>query len=103
MATNEIQELNFAYLLLAQQLLEQDKDMAMFRLKIDSKMADLLLSLSAFQLSRLSRINQMLFRFCIDHEEQLEKLVNNEREQGLSQTHTSLLLAAKPPASPMAP
>ena len=95
MATTEIQELNFAYLLLAQQLLKKDKDMAMFRLKMNSKMADLLISLSGMQLSRLSRINQMLFRFCIDEEDQLEKLVNNEREQGLSQTHASLLLATK--------
>lgn len=99
MATNEIQELNFAYLLLAQQLLKKDKDVAMFRLKMNSKMADLLISLSGMQLSRLSRINQMLFRFCIDQEDLLEKLVNNERELGMAQAHTSLLLASKMTAS----
>lgn len=99
MVTNEIQELNFAYLLLAQQLLKKDKDVAMFRLKMNSKMADLLISLSGMQLSRLSRINQMLFRFCIDQEDLLEKLVNNERELGMAQAHTSLLLASKMTAS----
>ncbi|MGL6251740.1 MAG: flagellar transcriptional regulator FlhD, partial [Billgrantia desiderata] len=41
---DEIQELNLAYLLLAQRLLNDDRAAAMFRLKIDGETADLLSS-----------------------------------------------------------
>ncbi|MDT8398936.1 MAG: flagellar transcriptional regulator FlhD [Pseudomonadales bacterium] len=89
----EIHELNLTYLLLAQRLLNEDRVTAMFRLKLNENMADLLVSLSAKQLSRLSRVNQFLFRLGFDQAEQMMKLISDEREPGLAQTHTALLLS----------
>lgn len=91
---DEIQEINLSYLLLVQRMLSEDRTTAMFRLKIDESMADLLASLSVKQLSQLSRTNQLLCRLCFDEPEQLMKLTHNQREQGLSQTHASLLMAS---------
>ncbi|SOC18494.1 flagellar transcriptional activator FlhD [Alloalcanivorax xenomutans] len=91
---NEIQDLNLTYLLLAQRLLQEDYATAVFRLKIDEPMAEVLLSLSARQLSRLARTNQFLFRLGLDDAGQLQALTNHKREQGLEQTHAALLMTA---------
>ena len=92
---DEIQELNLAYLLLAQRLLGSDRAAAMFRLKIDDETADLLLSLSAAQLTRLARTQQLLCHFGFDSAEQLRRVVDNPRDNGLSQFHASLLMAGR--------
>ncbi|MCE8040027.1 flagellar transcriptional regulator FlhD [Halomonas sp. MCCC 1A11062] len=92
---DEIQELNLAYLLLAQRLLNDDRAAAMFRLKIDGETADLLLSLGAAQLTRLARTNQLLCHFGFEGAEQLRQVVDNPRDNGLSQFHASLLMAGR--------
>ena len=47
---DEIQDINLTYLLLAQRMLKEDFATALFRLKIDPAMAEVLTSLSARQL-----------------------------------------------------
>jgi flagellar transcriptional activator FlhD len=96
---DEIEELNLAYLLLAQRILHDDRTSAKFRLKVDDEMADLLLSLNARQLSRLSRSNQLLCHFGHENAEQLRHLTHNTRDQGLTQFHASLLMASRPSSS----
>lgn len=91
---DEIEELNLTYLLLAQRMLDADRVAAMFRLKIDEEMADLLLSLSSKQLARLSRTNQLLCHFGYQGAERLRQVVDNPRDQGLGCFHASLLMAS---------
>jgi len=93
----EIQELNLTYLLLAQRLLKEDKLSGMFRLKFSEEMADLLLSLSTRQLTQLSRTNQVLCTFSLDNAAQLARVLFNERDHGLTQTHAAMLLASAAP------
>jgi flagellar transcriptional activator FlhD len=93
---NEIEDLNLTYLLLAQRMLQCDQPSAMFRLKIDSDMAELLLSLSARQLAKLARSNQLLCRFGYDDAAQLRALTQHQREHDLSGFHSSLLMASSP-------
>ncbi|SDN88232.1 flagellar transcriptional activator FlhD [Halomonas shengliensis] len=92
--SEEIQELNLAYLLLAQRLIGADREEAMFRLKIDDATADLLEGLNARQLTRLSRTNQLLCHFGHAGAEQLRQVTDNPREQGLASLHASLLMAS---------
>ena len=92
---DEIHELNLTYLLLAQRLINEDRATAKFRLKIDDEMADLIQELNARQLTRLSRVNQLLCHFGHDSAEQLRQLTHNPREHGLAQFHTSLLMASR--------
>jgi len=94
MQTAEIHELNLTYLMLAQRLLRDDLDAAMFQLQVNRPMADLLLSLTSRQLARLAQVNQFLFRLRFEEAAQLAKLTDNEREQGLAKTHAALLLAS---------
>lgn len=94
MASQELQELNLTYLLLAQRLLTQDKEAAMLQLQLNEEIADLILSLPTLQLARLAKINQCLFSLRIRDAKQLEQLVCNERSRGMTQTHAALLLAS---------
>lgn len=96
---DDIHELNLAYLLLAQRLINEDRASARFRLKIDDEMADLIQELNARQLTRLSRVNQLLCHFGHGSAEQLRQLTHNPREQGLAQFHASLLMASRPAIS----
>lgn len=93
---DEIEELNLAYLLLAQRMLMADRVAAMFRLKIDEEMADLMLSLNSRQLARLARTNQLLCHFGYGSAEQLRCVVGNPRDQGQDRLHASLLMASAP-------
>lgn len=90
----EIQELNLAYLLLAQRLLGADRDEAIFRLKLNDEIADLIEGLNARQLTRLSRTNQLLCHFSLDSSDKLRQVTDNPREQGLGSLHAALLMAA---------
>ncbi|MBB3182890.1 flagellar transcriptional activator FlhD [Halomonas fontilapidosi] len=99
---SEIHEMNLAYLLLAQRLINEDRASARFRLKIDDEMADLIQELNARQLTRLSRVNQLLCHFGHDSAEHLRQLTHNPREQGLGPLHAALLMASRPAVSPAA-
>lgn len=90
---SEIQDINLSYLMLAQRLLKEDYATARFRLKLDDSMADVLTSASTKQLGQLARTNQFLFRICFESAEQMARLLGKKREQGLTQTHASLLMA----------
>lgn len=95
---DDIQELNLSYLLLAQKLLREDPVTAMFRLKLDPQTADLITSLTAKQVVRLSRTRQLLCRMVLGDASQLAVLTQGQREQGLEQIHAALLMAAVAPA-----
>ncbi len=91
---DDIQDLNLSYLLLAQRLLREDRATAMFRLKLGAEMAELLMDLSGKQLVQLARSNQLICRLAFEDAEQLTKVLNNQREQGLSRIHAALLMAS---------
>lgn len=91
---DEIHELNLTYLLLAQRMLKEDRATAMFRLKVDGEMADLLQSLSTAQLAKMARTSQLLFRPCLESASQLERMTGHSRGENLAQTHAAILLAS---------
>lgn len=91
---DEIQDINLAYLMLAQRLLKEDRATAKLRLKLDDEMADLLISLSAKQLTRLARVNQFLVRLSFDSAQQFACLLEEKRQPELTQIHTAILMAA---------
>ncbi len=92
---SEIRELNMTYLLLAKQLLSEDKEAGMFRLGMDEAMADYILSLTAKKLSQLSRTNQLLFTFRFDDASLLDASINSHRDYLSTPNHHTMLLASK--------
>lgn len=90
----DIQDLNLSYLLLAQTLLRKDRDVAIFRLKLSEHMADLLMQLSSKQMTQLARTNQLICRPIFEEAEGIARALDNSRELGMVEIHTSLLMAA---------
>jgi len=77
---NEIKELNLAYLMLAQQLIREDRDTAMFRLGISDEIADLLENLTPGQVLKMSGADMLLCRFRFDDRLLLGELSSHDRE-----------------------
>ncbi|HEY0287226.1 MAG TPA: flagellar transcriptional regulator FlhD [Pseudomonas sp.] len=90
----DIQDLNLSYLLLAQNLLRKDRDIAIFRLKLSEKMADLLTKLSSKQMTQLARVNQLICRPVFEETDRLSRVLGNSRELGMVEIHSALLMAA---------
>lgn len=93
---NEIKELNLAYLMLAQQMLRQDRDAAMFRLGISDEIAQMLEGLTPGQILKMSGANMLLCRFRFDDRLLLGLLSSHERESGTARLHATILVADKP-------
>jgi flagellar transcriptional activator FlhD len=93
---NEIKELNLAYLMLAQQLIREDRDAAMFRLGISEEIAEILENLTPGQVLRMSGVSMLLCRFRFDDGLLLGLLSSHEREPGMARLHAMILAADKP-------
>lgn len=94
-ATNEIGDLNLAYLLLAQRLVREDAVSAMFRLGMSRELADLLGNLSLSQIVKLSNSSLLLCRFRFDDHPILSALTNGSKNLSLQQAHTAILLSGQ--------
>lgn len=90
----DIQDLNLSYLLLAQNLLRKDREVAIFRLKLSENMADLLATLSSKQMTQLARVNQLICRPVFEETDHLSKVLGNSRELGMVKIHSALLMAS---------
>jgi flagellar transcriptional activator FlhD len=97
--TAEIREANLTYLMLAQNLIRKDKVEAQFRLGISEESADLLVTLSPAQLSKIASSNMLLCRFRMDDEvvwglltNQTARKVDNDATTRL---HASILMAGR--------
>lgn len=96
----EIREANLTYLMLAQQLIRQDKAQAAFRLGISEESAELIAALSAAQVLKLSSTNTLLCRFRADEDmvwglltsSHQPNRVGNDTTQRL---HASILMAGR--------
>jgi flagellar transcriptional activator FlhD len=86
--------LNLSYLLLAQNLLRKDREIAIFRLKLSEQMADLLTKLSSKQMTQLARVNQLICRPVFEETDRLSRVLGNARELGMVEIHSALLMAA---------
>ena len=97
---SSIRDTNLAYLILAQQMVRQDRATAIYRLGISVELADLIDTLSPAQIVRLASSNLMLVRLRFD--ETIAGLLSNlSKDRSLIQAHASILFAAQP-CEPMA-
>lgn len=92
---SEIRDANLNYLMLAQQMIRNDKATAIFRLGISKEIADLLEGLSNLQLLKLSASNMMLARFRFDDSSILGMLTNYTKERTQAAAHTAILMAGQ--------
>lgn len=95
----EIREANLTYLMLAQNLIRQDKAEAVFRLGINEDAAEIIASLSAAQVLKLASRNTLLCSFRVEDDlvwglltNHTPKKVGNEATNTL---HANILMASR--------
>ncbi|RKR06062.1 flagellar transcriptional activator FlhD [Kushneria sinocarnis] len=91
----DIRNVNLSYLLLVQRLINEDRALAMFRLKLSEQMADALGALPISELARLANTNQLLCHFSLTDPDMLATLTGSSRDQDLQRTHAAILLAGQ--------
>lgn len=97
----EIREANLTYLMLAQNLIRQDKAEAVFRLGLNEDSADLLATLSTAQVLKLASGNTLLCRFRVDDDMVWNLLTNHDTQQkkvgndATNRLHANILMAGR--------
>jgi flagellar transcriptional activator FlhD len=94
----EIKEANLTYLMLAQQLLREDKEAAMFRLGIGEDLAGILQSLTPAQVLKMASSNMLLCRFRCDDRLILGMLNGYSRDRMMATSHAAILMSGEPVA-----
>ena len=96
---DEIREANLTYLMLAQQMLREDRETAMYRLGLGADAADLIEALTAAQVSKLAASSTLLCRFRCDDRVILEMLAGYRNARTLGESHATILIAGMPAAT----
>jgi flagellar transcriptional activator FlhD len=95
----EIREANLTYLMLAQNLIRQDKAQALFRLGMSEEAADLVGALSPSQVMKIASSNMLLCRFRVDDEMVWSLLTNHSTNKvdndATTKLHASILMAGR--------
>lgn len=96
----EIREANLSYLMLAQQIIRQNKDEAVFRLGLNEESASMLAALSPAQVIKLASRNTLLARFRVDDEMVWGLLTNHDQptrinNDALNKIHANILMAGR--------
>jgi flagellar transcriptional activator FlhD len=97
---NEIREANMTYLMLAQNLIRQDKAEALFRLGMSEDAANLIGALSPAQIMKIASGNMLLCRFRVDDDVVWNLLTNHNvsnkvDNDATTKLHASILMAGK--------
>jgi flagellar transcriptional activator FlhD len=93
---DEIRDANLNYLLLAQSMIRDDREAAMYRLGISEDLADLLHTLSPAQLMKMASSSTLLCRFRYDDRLILDMLVSHSKDKQMARTHAAILGANRP-------
>lgn len=92
---SEIRDVNLSYLMIAQQMIRQDRAEAIFRLGISGEIADLISSLSNAQVLKMAGCNMMLSRFRFNDTTILATLLRDKAAG--SPVHASIIMASQAP------
>lgn len=96
---SEIREANMTYLMLAQNLIRQNKTEALFRLGMSEESADMIAALSPAQVMRIASTNMLLCRFRVDDEMVWNLLTNHSvtkvDNDATTKLHASILMAGR--------
>ena len=93
---SEIKDLNLAYLMLAQQMLSEDREGAMFKLGISEDVAEMLGNLTPGQILRMAGSAMLLCRFRFDDGLLMNLLSNHKLDPGAATMHATILAADRP-------
>ena len=96
--TGEIREANLTYLMLAQQMLREDRDSAMYRLGIGDDVAEIMEVLTPAQIAKMASSSVLLCRFRCDDRTVFELMAGHGRIPATNNAHAAILMTGKPAA-----
>ena len=100
MSTMQLQEgirdLNLTYLMLAQQMIKEDRPAAIFRLGLSQDLVDIIGGLTPAQVVRMAASNMLLCRFRFVEILLLNMVSSYSKDRMMSQAHAAILMAAQP-------
>jgi len=82
--------------MLAQQLLNADRESAMLKLGVGEDVADMIVKLSPGQILRMAAGDMLLCQFRFDDQLLLNLLSNHERDNQAARIHATILAAGQP-------
>ena len=92
---DEIREANLSYLLLAQQLVRENRLEASYRLGISTEVADIISDLSTAQILRIAGSNLLMCRFRFDDEVVWNLLTSHSKDRGANSMHAAVLMSGQ--------
>jgi flagellar transcriptional activator FlhD len=90
---DEIRETNLSYLMLAQRMLREDREQAMFRLGLSAEVADIVAKLSPAQILKIAISNLLVCRFRFTDDTVWELLTSHSRDASIGALHAGVLMA----------
>lgn len=91
-----IRDINLTYIMLAQQMIKEDKPSAIFRLGISQDFADVIASLTPPQVIKMASSNMLLCRFRFDEDLLLNMVTDYSKDRMMSQAHAAIMMSAQP-------
>jgi len=92
---DDIREANLTYLVLAQNMIREDKPQAMYRLGISEDVASMISSLTPAQLVKVAGTNQLVCRFACNDEVVWGLLGSHTKDRELSGVHVAILRSSE--------
>ena len=93
---SEIKDANLSYMLLAQQMIKDDKVSSIFRLGVSEEMATLIDGLTPAQVLKMASTNMMLCRLRFDERLLLNMISDFNKDRMMSQAHATILMTGQP-------
>ncbi|KVP39828.1 flagellar transcriptional regulator FlhD [Burkholderia ubonensis] len=90
---DSLREINLAYLVLAQRLLAEDRDIGAFRLGLGQDVAEIVAKLSVAQTVKLASSPKLLCEFRLDNLGLLASLAEKQNREGPGLTHAAIMMA----------
>lgn len=91
-----IRDINLTYLMLAQQMIKEDRAAAIFRLGISQDMADVIGGLTPPQVIKMASSNMLLCRFRFDENLLLNMVTDYSKDRMMIQAHTAIMVSGQP-------
>lgn len=91
-----VRDLNLTYLMLAQQMIKEDRAAAIFRLGLSQDLVDVIAGLSPAQVVKMAASNMLLCRFRFDETLLLNMVSDYSRDRMMSRAHAAILMSGQP-------
>ncbi len=95
---DDIREANMTYLILAQRMIREARDEALFRLGVSEEVAEILADLTPGQMLKIAAMNTLMCRFRFDDQMIWNLLTSHSKDRAASSVagvHAAILMTAR--------